>query len=85
MQEIIASKNWNYLECIDFAGCKVDDKKWRLFVDNAHLFSNLKVISLCNFCYLLFLIFLTWNSNKIMPYMSNNKKSLSNWYALIRK
>ena len=44
MQEFIRDKDWNHLEFIYFDKCEIDDAGWRLFVDHAHLFTNLKLL-----------------------------------------
>ena len=46
MQEFIRDKDWNHLEQIDFWDCEIDDAGWRLFVDHAHLFTNLKILKI---------------------------------------
>lgn len=45
MEEFL-KQDWRKVEYIGFAGCKIDDIKWRLFADHADLFPNLKWLSL---------------------------------------
>lgn len=41
--------NWNHLEVLDLSYCSIDNDGWKMLVDNAHLFLNLKVLVICKY------------------------------------
>ena len=52
MQEFVRNTDWSHLEFLNLYGCKIDDDGWRVFVNNAHLFSSLKVLDICKILHL---------------------------------
>ncbi len=39
--------DWNEIDFIDLRGTGMDDKKWRVLVENAYLLPNLRHVEMC--------------------------------------
>ncbi len=46
MEEFV-KYDWNEIDYLNLNAAGMDDKNWRVFVKNAHLFPKLKEITLC--------------------------------------